>query len=37
VFVYSIKRCAAAVTTVTQTVDRGCAAAGMACSGVNYP
>jgi len=37
VFVYSSKRCAAAVTTFTQTVDRGFAEAGMACSGVNYP
>jgi len=37
VFVYSSKRCAAAVTTDTQTVQRRCAEAGMACSGVNYP
>jgi len=29
--------CAAAVTTDTQTVQRGCAEAGMTCSGVNYP
>ena len=36
-FVYSSKHCVAAVTTDTQTVQRGCAEAGMACSRVNYP
>jgi len=36
-FVYSSQRCVAAVTTDTQTVQRGCAEAGMARSGVNYP